>query len=137
MKKGRKPAIDITPEFIAEVEKLAGDCLNQKQIAAYFGVTSQTWINVKKKDIRIQIAYKKGRSQTILFVVSKLMEEIRANNVTAIIFFLKTQARWSEKNSLDGDFKIKFKKPDPKIDTTDPVEASKVYQSIMTGRCDK
>jgi hypothetical protein len=63
------------------------------------------------------------------------MKLINDDNLGAIIFYLKTQAGWKEnKNPVENDSDdIKSTERSYKIDTTDPVEASKIYQSIMTG----
>ena len=134
-KKGRKPSIEITPQILSEIEKLGGVGLSQKQIASYYGIHEVTFIKMKNRDERINIAYKKGKSKAITIVAGRLMEQIHQGNITAIIFYLKTQARWREKSSLtvDNNIKLKSKQTEYKIDTMDAIEASKIYQSIMTG----
>jgi len=132
-KKGRTPSFKVTPEVLKEVEVMAGNGLTQIQIAAYYGVTYATLNNAKIRDKSLDFAIKKGKSKSILFVTGKLMEKIKQGNLSAIIFYLKTQAGWNEKSTLELKDKIKSKKSDYKLDTMDAIEASKIYQSIMTG----
>lgn len=132
-KRGRKISLVLNDEIIKEIEKLAGNGLTQKQIANYYGIGTTTWHKMKKKNAELNIACKKGKAATIAEVTGKLMQQIKMGNLTAIIFYLKTQAGWKEKNSLSIDSSVKSKKNLIKIETDDPIEASKIYQQIMTG----
>ncbi len=133
MRLGRKPSLEITDEILDEIEKMAGNGLTQKQIAAFYHITPVTFIKMKKKDPRIMRVYKAGKSKAINEVSGILMEQIRSGNVPSIFFYLKTQAGWREKSTLKINSNIKSDNPVLKIETTDPIEASKIYQSIMTG----
>lgn len=132
-KKGRRPSLIITKEILEKIEKMSGLGLTQIQIASYYGISHMTWHKMKNKDERIDRAVKKGKSEIIEVVAGKLMQQINSGNLTAIIFYLKTQAGWREKNSLEVESKVKSKNQSYKIDTMDQIEASKIYQSIMTG----
>lgn len=133
MKKGRKPVIVITPEFLEEVEKLAGRGLTQIQIAAYYGVSNTSWHKAKRQNNELECAVKRGKSKTINEVAGILMDHIRAGSLPAAMFYLKTQAGWNEKSTVEVKSKLKSKKLKYKIDSMDAIEASKIYQSIMTG----
>ena len=133
MKRGRKPCLEINDELLKEIEMLAGNGLTQQQISGYYGITTVTWYKLKRKHFTLDQSFKKGKSTTIAAVSGKLMQQIRLGNLTAIMFYLKTQAGWSEKNSLLLDSKVKSKKTLLKIETDDPIEAAKIYQQIMTG----
>lgn len=132
-KKGRPPSLVITPETLKEIERMSGLGLTQNQLASYYGISRVTWHKMKNKDERLNFVVKKGKSKAIEIVAGKLMEKINAGNLSAMIFYLKTQAGWTEKNALVVDNKSKYKKIEYKINTDDPIEASKIYQSIMTG----
>lgn len=132
-KRGRKQELEITQEVFEQVEKMAGLGSTHEEIADYYGVSKVTWHKYKKKFPDLLMRYKKGKSKIKVFVKSKLLESIKSGNLTAIIFYLKTQCGWSEKNSLEIENKIKSKNKIFTIDTMDAIEASKIYQSIMTG----
>tara|TARA_R110000851_G_scaffold62941_4_gene144148 strand:+ start:1429 stop:1893 length:465 start_codon:yes stop_codon:yes gene_type:complete len=94
-KVGRPQAWTVDAEAIAQVEALSA-VLNQSQIADYFGIGVQTFRDYKKRDERISVAYKKGRAKSIAVVAGSLLAQARAGNITAMIFYLKTQAGWAE-----------------------------------------
>ena len=132
-KRGRRPALIINNEVLDKIEEFSGLGMTQKQIAAYFGITYVTLNNLKKKNYKLDQAFKKGKSAAIAIVCGQLRQQINLGNITAIIFYLKTQAGWSEKNTLELQSDVKSKNVIYRIDTTDSIEASKIYQSIMTG----
>lgn len=117
--KGGRPETVLTDEQIAEIEILAKD-LTIEQIADYFGIGSSTFYRIKQKDPRVSMAYKKGRTIGIKHVASKLMVLIDQGDITAIIFYLKTQAGWSTDHKNDNKIKLKFpdnKTPSDILDT--------------------
>lgn len=132
-KRGRKQTLEVTDETLEKIEKMSGVGLTQLQIASYYGITPQCWHKTKKRDKRLDVAVKKGKSQAIVMVAGKLMQKINEGNLSAIIFYLKTQGRWSENSTVELKDNVKSKHQIYKIDTTDDIEASKIYQSIMTG----
>lgn len=132
-KKGRKPSLIITETVIEKIKELSGLGLTRVQIAHYFEISHTTLNKLRKIDKRVGIALKKGKSDTIAHVTGKLMEHINNGNLIAIMFYLKTRAKWREKSSMTIKSNVKSEKPIYKIETNDPIEASKIYQSIMTG----
>lgn len=87
--------IVLSENQIKEVEELARD-LTIEQIANYLGIGETTFYEIRKKDSRIQDAYKKGKSGGIKEAVGLLWKSMREGNVASIMFYLKTQARWRE-----------------------------------------
>jgi hypothetical protein len=78
------------------MERLSGLGLNQEQIAYSVG-TSPAVFHLRKEEFpEIQERLKKGKSDAVAFVTSKLMELVRDKNLGAICFYLKTQAQWKE-----------------------------------------
>ena len=128
-----KPGLDITEEIIKEVEIMAGNGLTQQQIYRYYGIGHNYWNKLKKENKELRRAFHKGKSKTILAVSGRLMDKIRCNDLGAIIFYLKTQAGWREKTTINVKGNVKSNDQVLKIETTDPIEASKIYQRIMTG----
>jgi len=84
---------------IKELEKVAHS-LNTKQLAAYFGIGQTTLFEVFKRQPEVHEAYKKARSKRVTDVVNKLFEKIDDGDTASILFFLKTQAGWSETQKL-------------------------------------
>ena len=114
--KGGRSKIVFTDEQTAKVEELAS-YLNCEQIADYFGFSEDTFHELKKRDIRVFRAYKKGRACKIYDYAKKLENKAmgidEAGDTTAIIFFLKTQGGWSSENKSEGKAKISFGKATP------------------------
>lgn len=105
-----------TEEQIAQVEALAA-YLTITDIAYFFDISERSFFDIKNRDPRVEEAYKKGKAKAISFVASKLMNIIREEENTptklsAIIFYLKTQAGWSAEPKNDNKPKLKF--PDSK-----------------------
>lgn len=105
-----------TDEQIAQIEALSA-YLSIDDIAYYFDISVRSFFDIKSRDPRVEEAYKKGKVKSIIFVASKLMNIIREEENTptklsAIIFYLKTQAGWSSEPKKDNKLKLKF--PDNK-----------------------
>ncbi len=98
--KGGRRAIVLSEEQIAKVEELSVH-LNCKQISDYFGFSEDTFYELKKRDIRVFRAYKKGKAHKVYNYAKKLENKAmgidETGDTTAIIFYLKTQGGWSEK----------------------------------------
>jgi hypothetical protein len=95
-----RPRKTFTDEQVAQVEKLAA-VLNQEQIADFLGISERTLRDRIRTDPRISAAYKKGRAAAMANVAATLVKQAQSGNVTAAIFYLKTQAGWSERLSID------------------------------------
>lgn len=96
---GRK-AIELTEEQKAQVEALAA-YLTQEQIADYFGITRPTFAAIIERDPDISLRYKRGKSKAIGSVAQSLLQQARAGDKVAAMFYLKTQAGWRETTHVD------------------------------------
>lgn len=92
---GGRPKKVLTDEQVKEVETLAA-VLNQEQIADYFGITRVTFNEIMVRQPDVSIHYKRGKAKAIGSIGGNLIGQAKAGNVSAAIFYLKTQAGWSE-----------------------------------------
>ncbi len=108
-----RPHITLTDGQRAEVETLAA-VLNAEQIADFLCVGRTTFFALLNRDEDLAERYKRGKARAIGAVAQSLVTKARAGNVTAMIFFLKTQAGWRE--GLDLAVK---QEPQDEIDLSD------------------
>jgi len=92
---GGRPAVEFTAEQVIELKALSA-VLNKSQVADYFGISENTLRAIEKRQPEVSAAYKKGRVNQIAGMGSNLIKLAKAGNVTANIFYLKTQAGWKE-----------------------------------------
>ena len=92
-KKITKPKIEIN---IKQVEALAARGLTQQQIADSLGISESTLYTNKRENVDFAEAIKRGKAKGIATVTNKLFAKIEEGNLTATIFYLKTQAGWKE-----------------------------------------
>lgn len=132
-KRGPKHKFAVTEDILKEVKLLAGVGLTQQQIHQYYGLQHTAWHGYTKRHPELYQAIENGKAKNIAFVAGKLMDAIRKGNVSAMIFYLKTQARWSDHSTLEVKGDDKGPLPALSLTVNDPVEASKIYQKIMLG----
>lgn len=85
----------LTEDEKAHVEALAS-VLTSEQIADYLGIARQTFYDIMERDPSVSVRYKKGRAKAVGNIAQNLIKKAQAGNMTAMIFYLKTQAGWSE-----------------------------------------
>ena len=95
---GGRPAVELTAEQLIELKALAA-VLNKAQVADYFGICENTLRAIEKRQPEVSAAYKKGRVNQVLGMGGNLIKLAKAGNVSANIFYLKTQAGWKEDQS--------------------------------------
>lgn len=89
-----KPKIELD---IQKVEELAGLGLTKEEIALSLGVSYSTLNRRAKEFEEVETAIQRGRALANIKVAGELMKAIECGNVTAMIFYLKTRAGWTEK----------------------------------------
>ena len=95
----------VTLEETAQVESLAAHGHTQEEIARFLGISARSF-RYKKKENKILIAaYNRGRFKAKNYVASRLWRYIRndaltAINLSAITFYLRIQAGWTEKKEM-------------------------------------
>ncbi len=88
---GKKIEIDL-----AKVEQYAQVCDNEEEIAQALGISYRTLVRRKAQFVQFGEAIKKGKAKANVFVGGKLMEHIKAGNIAATIFYLKSRCGWKE-----------------------------------------
>jgi len=97
---GGRPEIELTQEQIVEVEAKA-ERLTCEQIADHLGISHVTFIEIRKRQPEVSLAYKRGRAKAIDEIASSLIANAKAGDTTSQMFFLKTQAGWRETQSIE------------------------------------
>lgn len=98
--KGGRPQKNLTGEQLAQVEALAA-FLTIEQIADYFEITKPTFHVICERQPEVFLRYKKGRSNAVGSIAKSLIQQAREGNLSAQIFYLKTQGGWRETNNVD------------------------------------
>lgn len=139
-KKGRT-AFVVTDDVIENVKILSGRGLTQMQIHEWYGIGHTAWYAAIKKNPALKAALRTGKARAISLAVGKLFEQVLRGNVRAIEFYLKTQGRESGfgdyivTENIDGGSKTSS--TELPLHVTDPIEAARVYQQVMTGSDDE
>ena len=102
--------------MLEQMESLSGYGLNKEQIADFFGWSITKFNEVTKKNNAVEQSLKKGKALAIAKasqICFQLATDKKKPNVTMLIFWLKTQARWTEDKSVniqsnDGKLVIDF-----------------------------
>lgn len=108
--KGGRPKKELNNEQLAQVEALSA-FFTMDQIADYFGIVRNTFAAICERQPEVFARYKKGRANAIGAVAKSLIQQARDGNLTAQIFFLKTQGGWKENNQLEIEMKKEKKLP--------------------------
>lgn len=93
-KAGRKPK-EFTPQDREEIEKLSGLGLNHEQIALIKKCCADTLVKHCGEELKV------GKAKAFTLATSQLFGAIKRGNMTGIIFYLKTQHGWREKQEVE------------------------------------
>ena len=93
-----KPKIELD---LQKVEEYAGLGLTREEIALSLGISYSTLNRRIKESEDVDAAMKRGRAKANIKVGNALMKAIEGGNVTAIIFYLKARAGWTEKQQIE------------------------------------
>ena len=86
---------------LKKVEEYAQFCDSEEEIAQALGISYATLRRRKNDFDRFAQALKSGKAKANVFVGGKLMQKIKEGDTTAMIFYLKSRCKWSEKQTLD------------------------------------
>lgn len=92
---GGRPTVVFDEVKVNQVEALAA-VLSKGQMADYFNISETTLREVEKRQPEVFDAYKRGKAKAIGNVAKNLISQAQEGNITAAIFYLKTQAGWRE-----------------------------------------
>ena len=95
-----RPVIELDDDDKAAVRVLS-QYLSKEQIADYLGISRPTFDAILERDEEVGSHYKKGKATAIQTVAKSLIQKAMSGNVTAAIFYLKTQAGWKETQQVD------------------------------------
>lgn len=97
-KKNGRPPFEPTDEQRYSVELMASIGIPQEQIASSLEISLPTLHKYFRDELD------NGKPRTITKVADSLYRQAIAGNITAAIFYLKTQGGWKETSRLELDF---------------------------------
>ena len=86
---------------LKKVEEYAQFCDSEEEIALALGISYSTLRRRKADNEQFEQAIKRGKAKANVYVGGKLMQKIKEGDTTAMIFYLKSRCKWSEKQTLD------------------------------------
>ena len=90
----------LTDDELDQLRRLAG-LLNVDQVADYFAISRDNFSLMRKEDPEIMQIYNSGRSTTIGKVAQTLVQKALDGDTQSLMFYLKTQGRWTEKLDVE------------------------------------
>lgn len=124
-KAGRPHGTKIKIDY-ERVEQLAGRGMTQEQIARCIGIGETTFYKRIADDKKFKEALDKGTAIGIAAVTAELFKNIKAGNMTGIIFYLKCKAGWKETSIIET------RNLDPlPAENCSPEEAEAAYAAAM------
>lgn len=99
---GGRPTVVFNEQQVSQVETLAA-VLSKAQLSDYFSISENTFREVEERQPEVSEAYKRGKAKAIGNVAGNLIAQAKAGNVSAAIFYLKTQAGWKEDKEAERD----------------------------------
>lgn len=97
---GRPPWIP-SKQNIEEVEKYAALGLTQEQIAHNLRIGLSTLMDKKNEFEEFAEAIKRGQAKGIALVTNALMKQVKGGNTAAMIFYLKSRAKWRDVQPIE------------------------------------
>lgn len=85
-------------EFCVQIGMMFDD------IAMIFDMSRATLRRRLREDEKLLAVYKAAKAKAHAFVANKLFEHIHRGNLPAIIFYLKVQAKWYERQVVEHSF---------------------------------
>ncbi len=99
----------LSEEQIQVIEDFAGNGVTLEQIADYFMITRKRLCEfLQNEDIKLR--YQKAKAKGINTLASTLFKQAEGGNTTALIFWLKTRAGWTESIDINSTVNIEINK---------------------------
>lgn len=90
----------LTDDELDQLRRLAG-LLNVDQIADYFAISKDNFEKMRAADPEIMEIYKQGRAGLVGKVAQTLVQKALEGDTQSLMFYLKTQGRWTEKLDVE------------------------------------
>ena len=90
----------LTDDELDQLRRLAG-LLNVDQVADYFAISRDNFEKMRADDPEIMEIYKKGRAGLVGKVAQTLVQKALDGDTQSLMFYLKTQGRWTEKLDVE------------------------------------
>jgi hypothetical protein len=90
----------LTDDELDQLRRLAG-LLKVDQIADYFAISRSNFDVMCKEDAEILEIYNQGRSSLVGKVAQTLVQKALDGDTQSLMFYLKTQGRWTEKLDVE------------------------------------
>jgi len=100
-KESRPRGLPFDDKELRQVEKLAGLGFSTDQIADFLEISRSGFYLRKTEGSELEKSFLKGKANGAVYAMSKLFELIGEKNVSAIIFYLKTQCQWKAPNFIE------------------------------------
>lgn len=85
---------------IKKMEEIAPS-MTMPQIADYFSIDEKTFKRIRERQPEVESAYKRARTKGLEKATGKLWEHINNDDKASLIFYLKTQWGWKEKQDIN------------------------------------
>jgi hypothetical protein len=104
--KGGRPRIELTDAQLEELKILSVTC-TLDEIADYFGITRETFRQMRIRDEEVSSHYKKGLINAKKMVGNKIFKRaVLSDDLTAQIYWMNHRGRWlKELNNKDEEVK--------------------------------
>lgn len=122
----RRKHQDVIAANLNEIIDMAGRGMCQRDIALCLGIPDSTFSKNKALDEKLSNALKIGKAKGINTVSAMFFENIKAGNIKAQIFYLKTQAKWQERILIAMEDPLAI--PDP----NSPIDDEKAQQTYFS-----
>lgn len=87
-------------EDLKKAEALASRGMTQEQIALALGISQSTYYKYKSEESEFSEIIKRGQAIGIAKVADALRSRVEEGDTTAMIFFLKARAGWSDRQEI-------------------------------------